>query len=173
MLSSAVVSNSAVSRTLNVIPLEDMAYTLQALIAKQDVLRSLPIDGGIVVRLRQDFEMLPFTGAFIRKHQISFLPLTNEGLEQLPKNVKALCAKCSMNGQLAYVEAEFFGGDGIQGFAVFRNGETVLGPFVGDAAINEALVMLGAKKLSCRDEFDAVGLNEHRNTDAWVKKDKA
>lgn len=150
-----------------------MAYTLQVLIAKQGTLTSLPIDGGVVVRLGQDFEMLPFTGAFIQKHQIAFLPLTDEGLEQLPENVKALCAKYSVNGQLAYVEAEFFGGDGVQGCAVFRNGETVMGPFVSDVAINEALVMLGAKKLSFHDEFDAVGLNEHRDTDAWIKKDEA
>ena len=126
-----------------------------------------------MVRLEQDFEMLPFTDAFIQKDQISFLPLSDEGLEQLPENVKSLCAKYSVNGQMAYVEAEFFGGEGVQGCAVFRNGETVLGPVVGDAAINEALIMLGAGKLTSGDEFDAVGLNRHRNTDAWVKKDEA
>jgi hypothetical protein len=71
---------------------------------------------------------------------------------------------------LAYVEAEFFGGDGIKGCAVFKNGETVLGPVVGDTAINEALFMLGASKLTSGEEFDAVGLNRHRNTDAWVKE---
>lgn len=150
-----------------------MAYTLQALIAKSGVLGSFPINSGVLVPLTQGFEMLPFTSEFIQKHQISFLPLTDEGDEQLPENVKALCSKFSMGGQVAYVEAEFFGGDGAQGCALFKNGEMAFGPLVNDAAINEALVILGVSKLSCHDEFDALGLSKHRNTNAWIQKDEA
>lgn len=146
-----------------------MAYTLQAIIAKRGVLNRHPLEGANLVSLKQGYEMLPFTDSFIKKHQIPFLPLTDEGVEQLPESINKLCAALSKEQQLAYVEAEFFGGAGTQACVVFENGETKLGPKVNESAINEALSVLGAEKTTHYDEFEAIGLDVHRDTNEWVK----
>lgn len=146
-----------------------MAYTLQALVAKSGGLSSASIEGAKVVPLRQGFEMLPFTNAFIKTHRISFLPLTDVGSGQLPESIRKLCTTLSKGKQLAYVEAEFFGGAGTQACIVFGNGEVEWGPVVSEIAINSAMAFLGAKKQSFHDEFEALGLNEHSDTEDWAK----
>ena len=113
--------------------------------------------------------MLPFTDDFIEKHQIPFLPLTDEGTELLPENIIKICSVLSTEKQLAYIEAEFFGGAGTQACALFENGKLKLGPKIDESAINEALSILGVEKKASYDEFEAVGLNEHRDTNDWLE----
>ena len=113
--------------------------------------------------------MLPFTDEFIEKHQIPFLPLTDEGSELLPENIIKMCSALSNEKLLAYLEAEFFGGAGTQACALFENGKLKLGPKINESAINQALAILGVEKNASHDEFEAVGLNEHRDTNDWLK----
>lgn len=147
-----------------------MAYVLQAVIAKKGVLERKPVKGMHLVPLKQDYEMLPFTGAFIRKHRIPSLPLMDEeGATSLPEAIAGLCAMLSEAGLLAYVEAEFWAGDGIQACAIFEHGVLKLGPNIHGSAIDEALSMLGMQIEPGQDEFLAIGLQQHRSTDDWVK----
>lgn len=143
-----------------------MAYTLQAIIAKRGILAELP--GARLAALEQDYEMLPFSGAFLRERGIPLLPLTDEGAAQLPQSIQRTCAALSQKARLAYIEAEFFGGMSTQACALFEHGKMVQGPLLDDAAINAALVFLGVEKHSAHDEFDALGLGRHRNTDQWI-----
>jgi hypothetical protein len=71
------------------------------------------------------------------------------------------------NKKLAYVEAEFFGGEGGQASAVWEEGKPVLGPLREDSAINQALKSLGVTKGTAHDEFDAPGLGSRRDTEGW------
>ena len=149
-----------------------MAYTLQAIIAKNGVFVSSPVEGAVLVQLVQGFEMLPMTSEFREIHGIPFLPLTDEGSEDLPVTIESFCTELSIGQQIVYVEAEFFGGDGVQACAVFTNGKLETNAVIGDAAINDALVALGVDKQSFHDEFDALGLNHHRDTDDWTEEKK-
>ena len=70
---------------------------------------------------------------------------------------------------IAYIEAEIFGGIGAQAHVIFDRG-AALGPaVVSQFAINEALRALGVKASGVFDEFEAVGLGQHRHTDEWLK----
>lgn len=105
-----------------------------------------------------------------RKHYgIPFCPLTDDGTGEFPQALAELCGQLSRHGVIAYIEAEIFGGLGAQAHAIFNRG-AALGPaVVSPHAINEALRALGISAFGAFDEFDAVGLGQHRHTDEWVK----
>ncbi|MEW8194556.1 MAG: hypothetical protein AB2793_12670 [Candidatus Thiodiazotropha sp.] len=144
-------------------------YTLQAIIAKTGTL-SIPSTLNVkIVPLQQGYEMLPFTNSFLEDSNIPFLPLTDEGQEILPNSIKSLCEVLSKQNQLAYVEAELFGGAGTQASVVFSNGRLEVAPKICQSAINQAMAALGVTKAEKPDEFEAIGLNEHRDTNKWVE----
>jgi hypothetical protein len=101
------------------------------------------------------------------KFGISFLPL----LEGNKNDHQALCSfgfSVSEGTKVAYIEAEFFGGEGTQSSMVFENGTIVSDFIVSANAINLALQYLGVARLSFLDEFEALGLGRCRNTEQWL-----
>ncbi len=111
--------------------------------------------------------MLPLTSDFRKRLGLPFCPLT-DGDGNLPVELVSLCKAISRKSHLAYVEAEFFGGDGTQASVVFNGGKNV-SPIVIDAhAINSALAQIGVQRLNSRDEFAALWLDKHRNTEDWL-----
>ncbi|MGW5611730.1 hypothetical protein ACWEWI_37895 [Streptomyces sp. NPDC003753] len=88
-----------------------------------------------------------------------------------------MLAQWSAAGPVAYVEAEYFGGVGEQRAAVWADGVLAVGPldvpakkWLSRAAspISQALRQLGARSGLGKDEFEAVGLDRHRNNDDWI-----
>ncbi|NUN47846.1 MAG: hypothetical protein HUU15_03335 [Candidatus Brocadiae bacterium] len=73
----------------------------------------------------------------------------------------------SSAGRLAYVGAEFWGGQGAQWSLVEERGEILLSSDSIDA-INLALRLLGVVAEEGKDEFDTVGLGRHRRTERWA-----
>jgi hypothetical protein len=72
---------------------------------------------------------------------------------------------------VAYVETEYFGGDGVQAAAVWEGGAIAFGPRQADAGpINEALRLLGVERTTAQDEFDTVGLGRHRRNEGWIEE---
>lgn len=146
-----------------------MTYTLQAIITKAgalseplpDSLRRVALPGGV--------DMVPIGKAALKAHAFPFLPLTDEGNEGFPAEIAKLCERLSTECLLAYVEAEFFGGAGAQAHALFSAGKMVGPVVVSDVAINDALRHLDVQKGEVTDEFDVVGLGQHRNTDDWLE----
>jgi hypothetical protein len=96
------------------------------------------------------------------------LPFTDEGETTTPSPLAKLCEVLSQNRTIAYIEAEIFGGSGMQASFIFSNGVQVGQPIVADDAINQALRSLGVSKGNSIDEFEAVGLGLHRDTDQWL-----
>ncbi|POM20951.1 hypothetical protein CSX04_02373 [Burkholderia cepacia] len=128
-----------------------------------------PLPRGLrVVRLRGDIDMIPLDTAFRNAHAIPFCPLTDGGDTVLPPALLSLCEQLSAHAALAYVEAEFFGGSGTQAHARFADGRASGPLVVSDHAINEALRHLGVAKGDAFDEFEAIGLDQHRDTDRWL-----
>jgi hypothetical protein len=112
--------------------------------------------------------MIPLTSQALKVLGIQLLPLTDEGDVKLPQPLSALCAELCGNGRIAYIEAEYFGGVGTQAHCLFNAGTASGDPLVGGDAINLALQFLGISKGEAADEFEAVGLGKHRDTNRWV-----
>ena len=145
-------------------PRTKMAYTLQALIGAKGTLSRKDLYGNIIA-LEQGFEILPFTTAFSVKNGFEILPLTSEDSKELPENIYAFCKAASFGCEIAYVEAEYFGGSGIQACMVFKNTRIEMPSVVESKAINLALQKLGVKAKAPFDEFVSLGLGKNRHTD--------
>jgi len=141
-----------------------MAYTLQALIGDEACARSAAPSGSVVVALAQSKGLIPLTESVRKAHDISFLPLTDKGSDKVPQALHEHAARAK---KIAYVEAEFFGGEGMQAAAIWEEGRLVFGPIAASDAINQALRMIGVAKNEHPDEFEALGLGRHRDTEKW------
>lgn len=123
-----------------------------------------------VIALEQGLALLPLTDAMF--DALPKVPPTEGAsrdlLRFLGPAVLAFLVARSVAGPLAYVETDYFGGEGEQGAAVAQEGRLVFGPTLGDGSINHALRLLGAAGHAGRDEFDAVGLGRRRGNDGWL-----
>jgi hypothetical protein len=145
-----------------------MSYSLQAFIGELADLAEHAPSGGVIVPLGQGKGMIPLEDRFRELHEIPFLPFTDEGKAEIPESIEVLASQ--FNGPVAYVEAEFFGGDGTQASAIWKDRNLIFGPLVKVSAINEALQRLGVAKGSRHDEFDALELGNYRDTNDWASK---
>ena len=69
---------------------------------------------------------------------------------------------------VGYIEAAYHGGAGGQSAVIWNKGKrTDLFP-QQHRAINEVLRRLGVSGKNGLDEFDTVGLGDHRNTGDWL-----
>lgn len=92
-------------------------------------------------------------------------------------------AKLFLRGTFVLVENDTFSGVGEQSSIVWKDGECIFGPIhtvtnmfepysdenvpLEYAAVNQALHALGVIK-EAKDEFSALGLGRHRNTEEWA-----
>jgi hypothetical protein len=111
--------------------------------------------------------MIPLDGVARQAFELPFLPLTDEGPDGLPSPIIEIGRTLSESSKLAYIEAEYFGGQGSQAALQFAMGLLVGQPLLNADAINQALRWLG---VLCADElyeFDTVGLGVQRDTEKW------
>jgi len=144
-----------------------MAYTLQAIIGDAAMLRTGCPTGAKVVDLAQGKAMIPLCGDLLEETEIPYLPLTDGGDEELCEPINEFASRFKGRGQFAYVEAEFFGGTGTQACVTWDANGVASAPLVDQCAINTALKFLGIIIGDFHDEFDALGLGSHRNTEEW------
>ncbi|MFJ9787501.1 hypothetical protein ACIRSS_48550 [Amycolatopsis sp. NPDC101161] len=155
-----------------------MGYQLQAVVAAEPVLRKLAgtVDVACIVPLAQHLCLLPMTDALFDAVTVAGAAKL-EGFWKAPAGFGHALAACSADGPISYVEADYFGGIGAQSAQVWKNGQVVLGPLhlpegkpmpAEGSPISRALRRLGAVKGKHLDEFDAVGLGRHRETDDWL-----
>lgn len=143
-----------------------MAYLIQAFISKDGNPNLLPLSIPYLA-LVQGFVLAPVNKNFRDRFNLSIFPLLegdNTGLLAL----SSVGCLVSENAKVAYIEAEFFGGDGMQASMVFENGKITLDKTVSRNAINSALHYLGVEKLTYIDEFEALRLGKYRNTEQWI-----
>lgn len=127
--------------------------------------------------------------AIVRRHRVSRLdrnlhmvelgdhdpdePLYSDQFYNLTVDLASAAATASHLGDIAYIEAEFFGGEGSQSCIIWRGGEVVFGPLraddedppvppLSDWPINRALRYFGIRAGDGQDEFDTVGLSRFR-----------
>lgn len=91
---------------------------------------------------------------------------TDDEFMMLTEGFRKLLQTMSRNGQLAYIETEYFGGVGGQGALVCRNGEEVMAPRWRDhGTINKALRLIGMRRRLFQDHFAAAGFDHVRDND--------
>ncbi len=144
-----------------------MAYTLQAFISAAGHIPLVLPAGLRTVALPGSLEMVPLDGAARQAFDLPFLPLTDEGADGLPSPIIEIGRALSESRKLAYIEAEYFGGQGSQASLQFANGLLVDPPLLNAEAINQVLRWLGVHCADDLDEFDTVGLGVHRDTEEW------
>jgi hypothetical protein len=152
-------------------------YVLHGIVGESNLIRALADDAehGPVATLRAGFAMIPVTAALVEE-------LSGSAVEwlypaPLPPDFADTVAEWSKRGALAYVEADFFGGDGWQRAAVWRAGALVSGPtldkeFRGPREswpINAALAELGAPRARGLDLFEDVGFDAQRDMTDWLR----
>lgn len=98
-------------------------------------------------------------------------PRRQAGFEHLSEALLAVLAEASVGGALVYFETAYFGGAGLQGAVLLRDGAIAFGPQSADIGpINGALAAMGVQRAAgAQDEYDTVGLGRHRSTEAWLK----
>ena len=162
-----------------------MAHHIQAFISREELLREITqhYPTAIVIPLSQGFGMLPVTKPFYDGLPNPQHPdeADNRFLYLGPKLLQ-IGKAFSVKAPLAYVETEYFGGAGFQGAVVWANGQMIFGPALTgdgedfqtddlpDGAINIALRKLGVLRGNSHDEFDAVGLGNHRDNESWIEE---
>lgn len=150
------------------------------------VLRGVIAAEAVLAPVAAVFDVRPVP---LRGGGLCLLPLTDErfsrvtggrhvfvcGSAEVPPMFAELMAECSAAGPLAFVEADFFGGEGAQIARVWWDGELAMGPLTmepGDeydpSPISQALRTLGVERGGSFDEFDVVGLGRHRETEDWL-----
>ena len=146
-----------------------MGYYLQAIIAPAEAFASVQLDGSKAVSLAAGLSILPITTDLRKQLGISDYPL--DAGDTLAPSLLNICSRVSRNSRAIYVEAAMHGGPPVfQAFQGFENGKEIGEPTMATdfGPLSEGLRFLGVKKGSAPDEFEAVGLGRHRETDDWV-----
>lgn len=154
-----------------------MGHTLRAFIAKPELLRDATrgLANALVIPVGQGLALLPNTDELseeVRKNGGGGGPAFEE-FYWLTPGLAELAALWSAGGAVAYVETDYFGGEGEQAAVLWENGEVVYEPYKGKLGpINDVLRRMGVARGDGLDQFDAVGLGRHRSNDDWIKSHK-
>ncbi|KJK56908.1 hypothetical protein [Saccharothrix sp. ST-888] len=155
-----------------------MSYELRALIASVELASVVAAEVRLAraVRLEQELALIPLTAELL-----GVLDQPEDavvaGFDFFPGGFGRRLGAWSKAGPIAYVEADYFGGQGSQRGAVWVDGKIELGPLgivAGEpfpaegSPISQVLRRLGAHHPYGEDEFEAVGLGRHRHLEGWL-----
>uniref|UniRef100_UPI003F4962FE hypothetical protein n=1 Tax=Nonomuraea sp. CA-252377 TaxID=3240003 RepID=UPI003F4962FE len=152
-----------------------MSYVLHAVVSDFDRLRLLSGDlpRAVVAPLRQRLGLLPVTGEIF--DELSDVWRGDGPFKLMSPAFAERLKDWSRGGRVAYVEADFFGGDGSQSAALWENGRQSWGPehaWIPSGPreswpINAVLARLGAHGTGAFDLFDTVGFAQERDMEGW------
>jgi|GEM_PF-1141403 len=150
-----------------------MGYYLEAFICKiQDAsLLADQFNNAVAVELTDELSLIPMTEAlFDEVNELSSSP-SIENFQFMTEKVEQKVLDAIGYSKFAYVEAEYFGGEGRQMAVTWNNnGRTQLLSF-GDGRINAVLKEFGVVAQNGYDEFSIAGLLRHRQTKDWLESD--
>lgn len=148
-----------------------MGYTLRAFIGKRENL--IPIlekfSNSQNVDLNNGISMIPMTDElFDEINQMKHSSGISK-FEFLTENIEQKTIKIIGNQELAYVESDFFGGEGGHIGILWRNGKREILTEFDKNSMNKILKLLGVNRTLLKDEFEIVGLGENRHTEDWIE----
>lgn len=137
--------------------------------------RLAELPGARVIALEGSLGMVPLSEALLRALQHRWPGAEGSGrssgiFEFLTPPVENWVKELSRGAAIGYIETEYFGGEGFERSAVFRDASAILGPLDGAGAVNRALGALGVAAKPGQEEFDAVGLGRHRSVEEWLSE---
>lgn len=123
----------------------------------------------VAVDLRQGLSLIPMTEElFDQINNFSSSPSIDK-FEFMTENVERNVLAAIGNRKFAYVEAEYFGGEGGQIAIMWSDNKRQKLLSFGQDKINEVLKDFGVVTSEGQDEFLAVGLGLHRDTNDWIE----
>jgi hypothetical protein len=148
-----------------------MGHCIRAIVTSRDVadqLRALYPQLPLVTA-RQGYVILPVDDHFLDSVTESRPPQSTATFMLQTNTFCNLLVELSRLGTLAYIETDYFGGNGAQRAAVFREGKVAMEPeWRKSGVINRALKLIGVKRGLLGDRFAALGLPEYRSNDHLV-----
>jgi hypothetical protein len=137
--------------------------------------RLTELPGARVVDLTASLGLVPLSEPLLRAVQERWSGAEGSGrvsgvFEFLTPPVESWVRELSKGAAVGYIETEYFGGEGFERSAVFRDADVVLGPLDGAGAVNRALRALGVAPNPGQEEFDFVGLGRHRSVEEWLSE---
>ncbi len=156
-----------------------MGHSINGFVARHDALITAALDlpQARVCAANSGFAFLPLTKAVASWDD----PATEYTyLDRLTAPMAAWAIRHSRTFPIAYIQTDYHGGTGSQSALVWRDGDVGFGPVetadtyeqvtpLLEGAINRAVRLLGVERGHARDEFEALGLNRHRDNDGWVE----
>ena len=161
-------------------------HDVTALIAKSDRLTAATrrFETVVVCPLVQGFSLLPITEDFAKELSVYASqtkapgPLTKP-IKELSNGLHALAIEISHDCPIAYISTCYFGGQGGQNALVWDKGSLRFSPTTQhydqvwpNSPISQALRAIGVLAEEGMDEFDTLGLGNHRETHRWVESQK-
>lgn len=160
-----------------------MSYELRALAGRYEVTaQAARAARSTAVELPQGYGLLPVTNDMLERLGGDDVWPFGEVFRFLSAGVEALARRTSLAGDIAYLEADIFGGTGTQAMVLWRGGEACLGPVTAEFTatapdpsssqqwpFNQALRELDVDRGDAFDEFDALGLGRWRHTEDWLR----
>jgi len=148
-----------------------MGYYLQAFICKQSDTNIFTdnFDKAKNVVIGQGLSLIPMTKDLY--NQINDIAVSNsvDNFEYLTDNVESKILQLIGDKKIAYVEAEYHGGDGGQVAIIWRDNKRYKFLELGQEKINEVLKDFGAIAEKGEDEFLTLGFGLRRHTSQWLE----
>jgi hypothetical protein len=152
-------------------------YSLCALLGDASTLKSRlgPDSNARVIELTGGLGMVPLSESLLRDIQRGWSDSPGSAhvagvFEFLTGAVENWARALSSGLSVAYMETEYFGGEGFERSVVFRDSNVILGPLDGGGAVNRALRVLGVVPAPGQEEFDAAGLGRHHSLEEWLSE---
>ena len=147
-----------------------MGYILHAFIGRKTDLQVVAnrFPNATIVDVGQGMFIIPMTETLyddINKLKVS---PGFDNLTYMTKNVEDIILETIDGRQLAYIEAEYLGGQGGQSAILWQEGRRFKLFEFGQGVINTILRHFGIRAKPSFDEFDTIGLGRHRNTEEWL-----
>jgi len=147
-----------------------MGHMVRAIIGKTHIIQPI-VEGWVyaeMICLPQDYALI-FLNDNLFDDIEELVDIENTSnypyLNYLTDSVICFLKECSLEGQLLYMETDYFGGYGTQAGVIFENGEMKGEPMDGDGTVNRLLGLIGVRKHLLKDEFDTLELYKYRRMD--------
>jgi hypothetical protein len=150
-----------------------MAHYISGIVGPMDELIRFSRDNGLHLpaELIGDLGFLPLSDEHL-DHLFSEQGAFDDEMTYLSAALKEALRNLTEHSVMAYIETEYFGGQGDQAAVVYYRGECVYGPHRAPIGpISEALGLLGVvTNASDHDAFETAGLCRHRSNGGWIKE---
>lgn len=149
-----------------------MGYNLKAFICREpdQNLLTEKFDWAVSVPLGQELALVPMTEELFDQINNFFTSPAVDKFEYMTENIEQIVLAAIGNRKLAYVEAEYFGGEGGQIAIIWSNNKREQILSFGQNKINEVLKGFGVIAKEGQDEFVTLGFGLRRNTKEWIEE---